>query len=88
MSYMAPRFYVDRVMPYPREGAILAQAADRSNSQHNLFHLDLVFVNVVYGMTILKKNVTLDFKWLQAHIRHRLSNIPGNHWKWGFIPLY
>ena len=88
MSYVAPCFCVDRVMPYPREGAILGQATDHFNPQHNLFHLDLVFANAIYGMTILKKNVALDFKWLQAHICHGISNIPGNCWKWGFNPLY
>ena len=88
MSYVAPRFCVDRVTPYPREGAILAQATDRSHPQHNLFHPDLVFANAVYGTTILKKNVAPDFKQLQAHIRHGLSDIPGNRWKWGFNPLY
>ena len=85
MSYMAPRFCVDRVTPFSREGAILAQATDHSNPQHNLFHLDLVFSNTVYGTTVLKKNVVLDFKRLQAHIRHRLSDIPGNRWKWGLF---
>ena len=85
---MAPCFCADRVTPYPREGAILAQAMDHSNPQHNLFHPDLVFPNVGYGTTILKKNVTLDFRWLQAHIRHGLSDIPGNRCKWGFNPLY
>ena len=55
MSYVAPRFCVDRVMPYPREGAILAQAVDCSNLQHNLFHLDLVFTNAIYGTTILNR---------------------------------
>ena len=65
----------------------MAQATDRSNPQHNLFHLDLVFANTVYETTVLKKNVALDSKWLQAHIRCRLSDIPGNRWKWGFIPL-
>ena len=88
MSYVAPRFCVDRITPYPREGAILAQATDRSNPQHNLFHWDLVFSNAVYGTTVLKKNVAPDFKWLQAHICHGLSDILGNCWKWGFIPLY
>ena len=88
MSCVAPHFCVDRVTPYPREGAILAQATDCSHPQHNLFHLDLVFANTVYGTTVLKKNVMPDFKRLQAHIRHGLSNIPGNRWKWGFIPLY
>ena len=78
MSFVAPCFSVDRVMPYPGEGAILAQAMDRSNPQHNLFHPDLVFANVVYGTTILKKNITPDFKWLQAHIHRGLSDIPGN----------
>ena len=87
MSYVAPRFCADRVTPYPREGAILAQATNCSNPQHNLFHPDLVFANAVYGMTILKKNVVPDFKRLQAHIHCRLSDIPGNRWKWGFIPL-
>ena len=43
MSYVAPRFCADRVTPYPREGAILAQTVDHSNLQHNLFHPDLVF---------------------------------------------
>ena len=52
MSYVAPRFCADRVTPYPREGAILAQATDCSNPQHNLFHPDLVFSNAVYGMTV------------------------------------
>ena len=85
MSYVAPRFCADRVTPYPREGAILAQATDHSNPQHNLFHLDLVFSNAVYGTTVLKKNVAPDFKQLQAHIRHRLSDIPGNRWKWGLF---
>ena len=84
---MAPRFCADRVMPYPREEAILAQAVDHSNPQHNLFHLDLVFANVIYGTTVLKKDVVPDFKWLQAHICRRLSDIPGNRWKWGFNPL-
>ena len=88
MSYVAPRFCADRVTPYPREGAILAQATDRSNLQHNLFHPDLVFANVVYGTTILKKNIAPDFRQLQAHICRRLSNIPGNRCKWGFNPLY
>ena len=88
MSYVAPHFCADRVTPYFREGAILAQASDCSNPQHNLFHLDLVFTNAVYGTTVLKKNVVLDFKWLQAHICRGLSDIPGNRWKWGFIPLY
>ena len=88
MSYVAPHFCANMVTPYPREGAILAQASDHSNPQHNLFHPDLVFANAVYGMTVLKMNVMPDFKRLQAHIRHGLSNIPGNHWKWGFIPLY
>ena len=69
MSYVAPCFCADRVMPYPREGVILAQATDRSNPQYNLFHLDLVFSNAIYGMTILKKNVMLGFRWLQAHVR-------------------
>ena len=67
MSYVAPRFCADRVTPYPREGGILAQATDRSNPQHNLFHPDLVFSNTVYGTTVLKKNVAPDFKRLQAH---------------------
>ena len=88
MSYVAPHFCADRVTPYPREGAILTQASDCSNPQHNLFHPDLVFANAVYGTTVLKKNVMPDFKWLQAHICHGLSDIPGNCWKWGFIPLY
>ena len=88
MSYVAPRFCADMVTPYPREGAILAQAVDCSNPQHNLFHPDLVFANTVYGTIILKKDVALDFKWLQAHICCGLSNIPGNHWKWEFNPLY
>ena len=88
MSYMAPRFCMNRVTPYPREGAILAQATDRSHPQHNLFHPDLVFANAVYGTTVLKKNITPDFKRLQAHICCRLSDIPGNRWKWGFNPLY
>ena len=88
MSYVAPRFCADRVTPYPREGDILAQATDRSHPQHNLFHLDLVFANMVYETTILKKNVAPDFKRLQAHIHHGLSDIPGNCRKWGFIPLY
>ena len=88
MSYVAPRFCTDRVTPYPREGAILAQAMDHSNLQHNLFHPDLVFANTVYGMTILKKNVVLDFRQLQAHICRGLSSIPGNRCKWGFNPLY
>ena len=88
MPYVAPYFCVDRVMLYPREGVILAQAMDRSNPQHNLFHPDLVFANTVYGTAILKKNVAPDFKWLQAHIRHSISDIPGNHWKWGFNSLY
>ena len=79
---------MDRVTPYSREGAILAQATDHSNPQHNLFHPDLVFANVVYGMTVLKKNVAPDFKQLQAHIRRGLSDIPGNCRKWGFLPLY
>ena len=61
MSYVAPRFCVDRVMPYPREGAVLTQATDCSNPQHNLFHLDFVFANTIYGMTVLKKNVAPDF---------------------------
>ena len=87
MSYVAPCFCADRVMPYPREGAILAQATDHSNLQHNLFHPDL-FANAIYGMTILKKDVAPDFKQLQAHICPGLSDIPGNHWKWGFNPLY
>ena len=73
MSYVAPRFCVDRVMPYPREGAILAQATDRSNLQHNLFHLDLVLANAIYGTTILKKDIVPDFKWLQAYICRGLS---------------
>ena len=85
MSYVAPCFCVDRVTPYPREGAILAQATNRSNPQHNLFHPDLVFSNAVYGTTVLKKNVAPDFKWLQAHIRRGLSDIPGNRWKWGLF---
>ena len=88
MFYVAPHFCADRVTPYPREGAILAQATDHSHFQHNLFHLDLVFANAVYGTTVLKKNVALDFKQLQAHIRCGLSDIPGNRRKWGFIPLY
>ena len=88
MSYVAPHFCVDRVMPYPKKGAILAQATDPSNPQHNLFHLDLVFANMVYGTTVLKKNVAPDFKQLQAHICHGLSDIPGNCCKWGFNPLY
>ena len=88
MSYVAPHFCVDRVMSYPREGAILAQASDSSDPQHNLFHPDLVFANVVYGTTVLKKNVVPDFKQLQAHIRCGLSDIPGNRCKWGFNPLY
>ena len=87
MSYVAPCFCADRVMPYPREEVILAQAADCTNLQHNLFHLDLVFANVVYGMIVLKKNFVPDFKWLQAHIRHSISNIPGNSWKWGLVTL-
>ena len=87
MSYVAPRFCADRVTPYPREGVILAQAADRTHPQHNLFHLVLVFANAVYGTTVLKKNVAPDFKRLQAHIRRGLSDIPGNRRKWGFIPL-
>ena len=78
MSYVAPHFCADEVTPYPREGAILAQASDHSNPQHNFFHLDLVFANMVYGTTVLKKNVVLDFKQLQAHIHHGLSDIPGN----------
>ena len=85
MSYVAPHFCADRVMPYPREGAILAQATDHSHPQHNLFHLDLVFANAVYGTTVLKKNVAPDFKQLQAHIRRGLSDISGNRWKWGLI---
>ena len=64
MSYVAPRFCADRVTPYPREGAILAQAVDRSNPQHNLFHLDLVFANMVYGTIVLKKDVVPNFKQL------------------------
>ena len=88
MSYVAPRFCADRVTSHPREGAILAQAMDCSNPQHNLFHPDLVFANTIYGMTILKKNVTPDFKWLQAHICRSISDIPGNCWKWVFNPLY
>ena len=88
MSYVIPGFCADRVTPYPREGVILVQATDRSNLQHNLFHPDLVFTNAVYGTTVLKKNVTPDFKRLQAHIHCRLSDIPGNRWKWGFNPLY
>ena len=88
MSYIAPRFCADRVTLYHREGAILAQATDRSNPQHNLFHPDLVFANTVYGTAILKKNVMPDFKQLQAHIHCGISDIPGNHWKWGFNPLY
>ena len=55
MSYVAPRFCTDRVMPYPREGVILAQATDRSNLQHNLLHPDLVFANAIYGMKILRR---------------------------------
>ena len=78
MSYVAPHFCMDRVMPYPREGAILAQATDCSNPRHNLFHPDLVFANAIYGTIILKKDVVPDFKWLQAHIRRGLSDIPGN----------
>ena len=78
MSYVAPCFCADRVTPYPREGAILAQATDCSNLQHNLFHLDFVFTNAVYGTTMLKKNIMPDFKWLQAHINHSISDIPGN----------
>ena len=35
----------------------MAQAMDRSNPQHNLFHPDLVFANMVYGTTVLKKNM-------------------------------
>ena len=85
MFYVAPRFCADRVTPYPREGAILAQATDPSNPQHNLFHPDLVFANMVYGTTVLKKNVTPDFKRLQAHIHRGLSDIPGNRWKWGLF---
>ena len=88
MSYVAPRFCVDRVTPYPREGAILAQATDCANPQHNLFHPDLVFANAIYGTTIFKKNVTQDFKQLQACICHSISDITGNCWKWGFNPLY
>ena len=88
MSYVAPRFCADRATPYSREGVILAQATDHFNMQHSLFHLDLVFANTIYGMTILKKNIVLDFKQLQAYIHHGISNIPGNHWKWGFHPLY
>ena len=42
MSYVTPCFCADRVMLYPREGVILAQATGRTNLQHNLFHLDLV----------------------------------------------
>ena len=75
-------------MPYPREGAILVQAVDRSNPQHNLFHPDLVFANAAYGTTVLKKDIAPDFKRLQAHIHRRLSDIPGNRWKWGINPLY
>ena len=67
--------------------SILAQATDCSNPQHNPFHPDLVFANAVYGTTVLKKNVAPDFKWLQAHICCGLSDILGNRWKWGFIPL-
>ena len=63
-------------MPCP-EGAILAQAMDHTNPQHNLSHPNFVFANVIYGMTVLKKNVVPDFKWLQAHIHHGISNIPG-----------
>ena len=65
----------------------MAQATDRSNPQHNLFHPDLVFANTVDGTTVLKKNVAPDFKRLQAHICRRLGDIPGNRWKWGFIQL-
>ena len=65
-----------------------AQATDCSNPQHNLFHPDLVFAIAVYGTTILKKNILPDFRWLQAHIRRGLSDIPGNCCKWGFNPLY
>ena len=81
MSYVAPRFCADRVTPYPREGAILAQTTDRTHPQHNLFHPDLVFANAVYGMTVLKKNVTPDFKRLQAHICRGLSHIPSDRRK-------
>ena len=88
MSYVAPHFCADGVMPYPREGVILAQAVDHSYLQHNLCHPDLVFANAIYGTTILKKNVAPDFKQLQAHICNGISNIPGNCWKWGFNPLY
>ena len=87
MYYVAPCFCADGVTPYPREGVILAQAMDCSNLQHNLFHLDLVFANMVYGTTILKKDIVPDFKQLQAHIHCGISNIPGNCWKWGFNPL-
>ena len=81
MSYVAPCFCADRVTLYPREGVFLAQAMDCSNPQHNLFHPDLVFANAIYGTTILKKNIMLDFKWLQACICCSISDIPGNHWK-------
>ena len=77
MSYMAPHFCADRVMPYPKEGAILAQAVDCTNPQHNLFHPNFVFANAIYEMAVLKKNVMPDFKWLQAHICCGISNIPG-----------
>ena len=49
MSYVAPCFCADRVTPYPREGAILAQATDCYNQQHNHFHPDLVFTNESMG---------------------------------------
>ena len=87
MSYVAPHFCADRVTPYPRKGAILAQATNHTNPQHNLSHPDLVFANAIYGMTILKKNIMPDFEQLQAHIHHSISDIPGNCWKWGLATL-
>ena len=50
---------------------------DHTNPQHNLFHPNFIFTNAIYGMTVLKKNVVLDFKQPQAHIHCGISDIPG-----------
>ena len=77
MSYVAPHFCADRVMPYPRKGAISAQAVDCSNPQHNLFHPDLVFANTVYGTTILKKDVTPDVMNSLTYLKD-ITRLPRN----------
>ena len=57
MSYVAPRFCADRVTPYPREGAILAQATDCSNPQNNLFHPDLVLPTQSMGRPFSRRTL-------------------------------